>query len=99
MIGAMAAGARQIQRVTGSAFLSHLLRAGQRYTNRMGNQLAASVAFYTMLAIVPLLMLACAVCGFVITVSRPELLGRVQDFVVNNLHAGPLQTQRSEERR
>lgn len=93
MTGATTAGAKQVQRVADSAFLSHLLRAGQRYTNRMGNQLAASVAFYTMLAMVPLLMLACAACGFVITVSRPELLGRVQDFVVGNLHIGPLQTQ------
>lgn len=89
----MVAGDDRLDRVADSAALSHVIRAFKRYFSRMGNQLAASIAFFTMLAIVPLLMLAFSACGFVLTVIRPQWLGVVQMFVVNNLNVGPLQTQ------
>lgn len=72
---------------------SHLLRAYVRYMNRLGNQLSAAMAFFTILAIVPVLMFAFAAVGFTLTVLRPDLLGVVQIFLVDNLSAGPLQDQ------
>ncbi len=72
---------------------SHLLRALARYTNRLGNQLAAAMAFFSILAIVPVLMFAFAAIGFTLTVLRPDLLGDVQIFIVDNLAAGPVQDQ------
>lgn len=72
---------------------SHLLRAGDRYLNRLGNQLAASIAFFSVLAIVPLLMFSFAALGLTLTVIRPEWLDDVRLFIAANLNAGPLQDQ------
>ncbi|WP_341728286.1 YhjD/YihY/BrkB family envelope integrity protein [Brooklawnia sp.] len=72
---------------------SHLLRSFFRYLNRLGNQLSAAMAFFTVLALVPVLMFAFAAVGFTLTVLRPDLLGAVQIFIVDNLSAGPVQDQ------
>lgn len=72
---------------------AHLIRATQRYLNRLGNQLAGSIAFFSMLAMVPVLMFAFSAVGLTLTVLRPDLLGFVQIFIVDNVHAGPLQDQ------
>lgn len=80
-------------RVMKSPAGAHLVRAAQRYFNRLGNQLAGSIAFFSMLAMVPVLMFAFSAVGLTLTVFRPDLLGVVQIFVVDNLHAGPLQDQ------
>ena len=55
--------------------------------------MAAAMAFFSILAMVPVLMFVFAGVGFVLTVIRPDLLGEVQIFVVDNLSAGPLQDQ------
>ncbi len=72
---------------------AHLLRAGERYQNRLGGQLAAAIAFYSVLAIVPLLMFSFAALGLTLTVIRPELLDDVRVFLARNLNAGPMQDQ------
>lgn len=81
------------QRLRNSTRGSHLVRMVRRYFNRLGNQLAASMAFFSILALVPLLMFAFAAVGLVMTVIRPDLLGVVQIFIVDNINAGPLQDQ------
>lgn len=81
------------QRLEGSSVGSHIVRTAKRYFNRMGNHLAGSIAFFSILAIVPVLMFAFAATGLVLTVIRPEWLDEVQIFIVDNLNAGPLQDQ------
>ena len=80
-------------RIAASPAGSHLLRAWHRYFNRLGNQLAGSIAFFSMLALVPVLMFAFSAVGFTLTVIRPALMSQVQMFIVENLSAGPLQDQ------
>ncbi|NLH71128.1 MAG: hypothetical protein GX454_13300 [Brooklawnia sp.] len=70
---------------------SHLIRAAQRYFNRLGNQLAGSIAFISMMALVPVLMFVFSAVGLLFTVIRPDLLGVIQIMIVDNLNAGPLQ--------
>lgn len=84
---------RVAQSLRGSRRGSHLVRATIRYFNRLGNQLAASIAFFSILALVPVLMFAFSAVGLVLTVIRPDLLGEVQMFIVENINAGPLQDQ------
>ena len=78
-----------MDRVQTSSLGSHLIRAAQRYFNRLGNQLAGSIAFISMMALVPVLMFAFSAVGLTFTVLRPDLLGVVQMLIVDNLHAGP----------
>lgn len=88
------AGSKPVgNRVQTSPALSHLLRAGQRYWSRLGNQMAAAMAFFSVLAMVPVLMFVFSGLGFTLTVIRPDLLGEVQIFIVDHVKAGPVQDQ------
>ena len=44
-------------------WLDHLVRAGARYTERHGDHYAAAITFFSVLSLVPLLMIAFAVAG------------------------------------
>jgi membrane protein len=72
---------------------AHILRAVSRFTNRLGNQFAAGLTYFSVLAIVPILMFAFSALGWTLTVFRPEWLARVQEVIRSNLQAGPLQDQ------
>ncbi|MGW5875545.1 YihY/virulence factor BrkB family protein [Nocardiopsis terrae] len=45
-------------------FVDHLVRAGERYSDRRGNQLAGGVTYFAFLSFFPLLALAFSVVGF-----------------------------------
>jgi membrane protein len=61
-------------------WLDHLLRAGARYTERHGDHYAAAITYFSVLALVPLLMIAFAVAGFVLA-ARPDLLAELIDGI------------------
>lgn len=80
----------QLQRGPAS---SHLLRATDRYINRLGDQFAGSITYFSVLALVPMLMFLFAGLGLVLTVLRPQWLDLVHGFVIDNIFAGPMQDQ------
>ena len=53
------------------AWFDHLVRAGQRYKADHGDRLAASLTMYLILALLPLLLLAASVLGYVLA-NDPE---------------------------
>jgi membrane protein len=55
------------------AWLDHLVRAGERYTETLGNHYAAAITYFSVLALVPLLMVAFASVALVLQ-SNPDLL-------------------------
>jgi membrane protein len=59
------------------AWLDHLARAGSRYTERYGDHYAAAITYYSVLSLIPLLMLGFSVAGFVL-VGNMELLGQIR---------------------
>ncbi len=65
-------------------WLDHLVRAGVRYTERHGDHYAAAITFFSVLSLVPLLMIAFAAAGYVLFL-RPELLTELQDGIAENL--------------
>lgn len=66
-------------------FVAHLLRAVERFNVRGGAQLAAAIAYFSVLSLVPILMMVFSVLGFTATVFRPELLGIIEDWINANL--------------
>lgn len=78
-------------------WLDHLIRAASRYTEKHGDHYAAAITFFSILALVPLLMVAFAAAAFVlannqalltqlqqgITASAPEGLGELLNQVVD----------------
>jgi membrane protein len=67
--------------------LDHLVRAGQSYTAHHGDHYAAAITFFSVLSLVPLLMIAFAAAGFVLA-GNPELLRHLQDQIQASAPAG-----------
>jgi membrane protein len=72
-------------------WLDHLVRAATGYTERHGDHYAAAITFFTVLAIVPLIMVAFAVAGYVLFL-RPDLLLALREAIGTNLPAGLTET-------
>lgn len=68
-------------------WLDHLVRAGARYTERHGDHYAAAIAFFSVLSLVPLVMIGFAVAGYLLF-FRPELLEQVRQSVTANAPGG-----------
>jgi membrane protein len=58
-------------------WLDHVVRAGGRYTERHGDHYAAAITYFSVLALVPILMVAFAVAGLILR-SQPALLDQIQ---------------------
>jgi membrane protein len=69
------------------AWLDHLVRAGERYTETHGNHYAAAITYFSLLALVPLLMVGFAAVTLVL-VSNPELLAQLKAEIGRALPAG-----------
>ena len=68
-----------LERLKSKPWVAHLLRAVERFTNRLGSQFGAAITYFSILALVPILLFAFAVLGFVLTVLRPDLIDDVVD--------------------
>lgn len=69
-------------------WFDHLVRAGLRYTEQYGTHYAAAVTYFSVLSLVPLLMIGFAVAGIVLT-SQPGLLAELQAGITEAV-PGPL---------
>lgn len=69
------------------SWIDHLVRAGERYTARHGDHYAAAITFFSVLSLVPLIMVGFAIAGFVLA-EQPVLLDQLQQGIQNNLPAG-----------
>jgi membrane protein len=63
------------------AWLDRLARAGTRYMEYHGYHYAASVTYFSVLSLVPIVMVAVAVAGFVLT-GQPALLGQLRHAIL-----------------
>jgi membrane protein len=68
-------------------WLDHLVRAGTRYTERHGDHYAAAITFFSVLSLVPLLMIAFAAAGYVLFFN-PSLLGELRAAITENVPPG-----------
>lgn len=69
---------------------AHLWRTNDRFNNRLGNQFAGGITYFSVLAVVPVLMFAFSGLGFVLTRIRPVWLRQVKEIITRNVYAGPL---------
>lgn len=76
-----------IQRVTQQPVVAHLLRAVERFGSRLGNQFAAAITYFSVLAIVPIAAFAFAILGWTVEVLRPDLLESVTTAITNQLQS------------
>ncbi|MGC0365101.1 membrane protein [Rhodococcus sp. 27YEA15] len=65
-------------------WLDHLVRAGGRYQAQKGDYYAAGITYFSVLALIPIIMVAFAVAGFVLA-GRPDYLESIQEQITNNI--------------
>jgi len=68
-------------------WLDHLFRAGMRYTENHGDHYAAAITYFSVLALVPLLMVAFAAAGFVLR-GNPDMLQALRDGIATSVPGG-----------
>lgn len=57
-------------------FIAHLIRATERFNDRMGNQFGAAITYFSFLSLIPVLMFSFAATGFILA-SNPDLLEKL----------------------
>ncbi|MDT7706214.1 MAG: rane protein [Pseudonocardiales bacterium] len=68
-------------------WLDHLVRAGQRYTERHGDHYAAAITYFSVLALFPLILVAVAALGYVLFL-QPDLLDQLKAGIGKNAPGG-----------
>ncbi|MEA5155759.1 YhjD/YihY/BrkB family envelope integrity protein [Raineyella sp.] len=66
-------------------WIAHVLRMQDRFGTRLGAQFAGAITYFSVLALVPLLMVTFATVGFILTVARPDLLVLVEAAITEQL--------------
>ncbi len=69
------------------SWLDDLVRAGHSYTANHGDHYAAAITFFSVLSLVPMVMIAFAAAGFLLA-GNPQLLGQLQDQIHSAAPAG-----------
>ncbi|WP_053737545.1 inner membrane protein YhjD [Nocardia sp. NRRL S-836] len=62
------------------AWLDHIVLAYERFTERYGTHYAAAVTYFSVLSLVPILMIGFAIAGFVLQ-SQPDLLADLRQSI------------------
>lgn len=77
-------GKRIAKRIQAIPSIAHLIRAGERFNDRMGNQFGAAITYFSFLSLIPILMVSFAAVGFTLA-SNPDLLTGLIDRIVNSI--------------
>ncbi len=75
------AEAKDRTKITDRPMVAHLLRAFKRFSSRLGNQFGAAITYFSILAIVPIVMFAFSVLGLILVVTDPAAMDRVLDQI------------------
>jgi membrane protein len=65
-------------------WFDHVIRAAGRYQQQKGDYYAAGITYFSVLALIPILMIAFAIAGFVLA-GQPELLQELQESITKNV--------------
>ncbi|WNV90725.1 inner membrane protein YhjD [Umezawaea sp. Da 62-37] len=64
------------------AWFDHIMRAADRYTQSYGSHYAAAVTYFSVLSLVPILMIGFAIAGIVLS-SQPDLLDQLKASIAD----------------
>ncbi|MFU9028258.1 inner membrane protein YhjD [Rhodococcus erythropolis] len=65
-------------------WLDHLVRAAGRFQDQKGDYYAAGITYFSVLALIPIMMVAFAVAGFVLA-GHPEYLESIQEQITKSI--------------
>ncbi|SNY71359.1 inner membrane protein YhjD [Enterobacter sp. CC120223-11] len=82
--GALNKATGTAQKVQRQPIIAHLIRAAERFNDRLGNQFGAAITYFSFLSMIPILMVAFAAGGFILA-SHPTLLQDIFDKILINV--------------
>ncbi len=65
--------------------VAHLMRAAERFTVRLGTQFSAGITYFSVLALIPIAMLAFSFTGFFLVRLRPDLIPMLAEALTGQL--------------
>lgn len=75
---------RLVSRIQTWPAVAHLIRATDRFNDRLGSQFGAAITYFSFLSLIPILMVSFAAVGFVLA-SNPDLLAELINKIVNSI--------------
>ncbi|MDN5761045.1 MAG: YihY/virulence factor BrkB family protein [Microlunatus sp.] len=73
----------RVERILRIPLIAHIQRAARRFSGRFGYQFGAGVTYFSVLALVPVLMVAFSILGFFLVELRPDLITTVAKLAVS----------------
>ena len=73
------------ERISAQPVVAHLLRAFERFGSRLGSQFAAAIAYFSVVSLVPILMLCFSALGLTMTVFFPQAMADLEQFIRESL--------------
>ncbi|MTD37374.1 inner membrane protein YhjD [Erwinia sp. CPCC 100877] len=73
-----------VKRLERNPFIAHLLRATERFNDRLGNQFGAAITYFSFLSLIPILMVSFAAGGYILA-SHPTLLQDIFAKILANV--------------
>lgn len=64
--------------------VAHVIRAVDRFNDRLGSQFGAAITYFSFLSLIPILMVSFAAVGFVLA-SNPDLLTKLINKIVSSI--------------
>lgn len=73
-----------VNKTARNPIVAHLLRAVERFNDRMGNQFGAAITYFSFLSLIPMLMVSFAAAGYVLA-EHPTLLEDIFASILSNV--------------
>jgi membrane protein len=70
-------------------WLDHLIRANEAFTERYGNHYAAAITYFSVLSVIPILMVSFAILGFIVNRDQAvmdQIITGIKKFVPAGLN-------------
>ncbi len=64
--------------------VAHIIRAAERFNDRMGNQFGAAITYFSFLSLIPMMMVAFAAGGYVLA-AHPTLMQDIFNKILENV--------------
>lgn len=80
-----------IEKVTAYPAVAHLIRAFERFNDRMGSQFGAAITYFSFLSLIPILMVSFASAGFFLA-SNPDILTNLINKIADSISDQTLAT-------
>ncbi|EBJ3272009.1 inner membrane protein YhjD [Salmonella enterica] len=73
-----------LQKIQRQPMVAHLIRATERFNDRLGNQFGAAITYFSFLSMIPIMMVSFAAAGFILA-SHPNLLEDIFSKILMNV--------------